>query len=40
MHRGSLTGCVQAAEDGLRFAEEKKNTSYALVAGDVLLKAG
>jgi hypothetical protein len=40
MHKGSVTGCVQPAEDGLRFVDEKKNTSYALVPGDVLLKAG
>jgi hypothetical protein len=40
MHKSSVTGCVQPAEDGLRFVDEKKNTSYALVTGDVLLKAG
>jgi len=40
MHKSSVTGCVQPAEDGLRFVDEKKNTSYALVSGDVLLKAG
>ena len=40
LHKSSLTGCVQPAEDGLRFVDEKKNTSYALIAGDVLLKAG
>jgi hypothetical protein len=40
LHKGSVTGCVQPAEDGLRFVDEKKNTSYALVTGDVLLKAG
>lgn len=40
LHKSSTTGCVQPAEDGLRFVDEKKNTSYALVSGDVLLKAG
>jgi len=35
-----VTGCVQPAEDGLRFVDEKKNTSYSLAAGDVSLKAG
>ena len=40
LHKSSVTGCVQPAEDGLRFADEKKNTSYTLVSGDVLLKAG
>jgi len=39
-HRGYVTGCVQPAEDGLRLVDEKKNQSYALVPGDVLLKAG
>jgi len=40
MHHSSVTGCVQPAEDGLRFVDEKKSTSYSLVAGDVYLKAG
>ena len=40
MHHSSVTGCVQPAEDGLRFVDEKKNTSYSLAAGDVSLKAG
>ena len=40
MHKGSVTGCVQPAEDGLRLVDEKKNRSYALVSGDVLLTAG
>jgi len=35
-----VTGCVQPAEDGLRFDDEKKDTSYSLAAGDVSLKAG
>lgn len=36
----AVTGCVQPGEDGLRFVDEKKNKSYTLVSGDVLLKAG
>jgi len=40
LHKGAVTGCVQPAEDGLRFVDEKKNTSYTLVTGDVVLKAG
>ena len=40
LHKSSVTGCVLPAEDGLRFVNEKKNTSYALVTGDVTLKAG
>jgi len=40
LHKSPVTGCVQPAEDGLRFVDEKKNTSYALITGDVLLKAG
>jgi len=35
-----VTGCVEVGEDGLRFVDEKKNTSYALIKGDVYLKAG
>jgi hypothetical protein len=40
LHHSSVTGCVQPAEDGLRFVDEKKNTSYSLGEGDVSLKAG
>jgi hypothetical protein len=41
MHNhGRMTGCVQSGEDGLRFVDEKKNQSYTLVAGDVLVKPG
>ena len=40
LHHSSVTGCVQPGEDGLRFVDEKKNTSYSLAAGDVSLKAG
>jgi hypothetical protein len=39
-HRGAVTGCVQKTDDGLRLVDEKKNTSYALEAGSVDLKAG
>ena len=39
-HHTAMTGCVQPAEDGLRFVDERKNASYALVPGDVYLKAG
>jgi hypothetical protein len=35
-----VTGCVQSAEDGLRFVDDKKGVSYSLVSGDVFLKAG
>jgi hypothetical protein len=40
LHKSSVTGCIHPAEDGLRFVDEKKNASYTLVSGDVLLKAG
>lgn len=40
LHHSSMTGCVQPAEDGLRLVDEKKNVSYALVAGDIYLKPG
>jgi hypothetical protein len=40
LHKSSVTGCVQPAEDGLRFVDDKKNTSYSLAPGDVYLKAG
>lgn len=39
-HHGTLTGCVQPANDGLRLLDEKKNKSYALVAGAMSLKPG
>lgn len=39
-HRGNVTGCVEPADDGLRLVEAKKNKSYALVPGAVLLKPG
>jgi hypothetical protein len=39
-HHSSTTGCVQPGDDGLRFVDDKKNTSYALVPGDVLVKPG
>jgi len=40
LHHSSATGCVLPAEDGLRFVDEKRNTSYSLAAGDFPLKAG
>jgi hypothetical protein len=39
-NHGTMTGCVQPAEDGLRIVDEKKNASYALRPGDVLVKPG
>ncbi|HVH72296.1 MAG TPA: hypothetical protein VNB49_14455 [Candidatus Dormibacteraeota bacterium] len=39
-YHGRVTGCVQPADDGLRLLDEKNNRSYALVPGDVYLKAG
>jgi len=39
-HHAGMTGCVQPADDGLRIVDEKKNTSYALQAGDVVVKPG
>ena len=39
-YHGRVTGCVQNAEDGLRFVDDKKGVSYSLDSGDVLLKAG
>ena len=39
-YHGRVTGCVQSAEDGLRFVDDKKGVSYSLDSGDILLKAG
>ncbi len=39
-HHPGMTGCVQPGDDGLRIVDEKKNVSYALQSGDVLLKPG
>ena len=39
-YHGRVTGCVQNAEDGLRFIDDKKGVSYSLDSGGVLLKAG
>jgi hypothetical protein len=39
-NHGTMTGCLQPSDDGLRLVDEKKNTSYALSTGGVLLKAG
>jgi hypothetical protein len=35
-----VTGCAEPGKDGLRFVDEKKNISYALVKSDVYLKEG
>ena len=40
-HRhAEMTACVQRGDEGLRIVDEKKNASYALQSGDVLLTAG
>ncbi len=39
-HHGTVTGCVQPADDGLRLLDEKKDKSYVLVTGPVNLKPG
>jgi hypothetical protein len=39
-NHGIVTGCIEPAEDGLRLVDAKKNKSYALVPGPVLLKPG
>jgi len=39
-HHPGMTGCVQPADDGLRIVDEKKNTSYPLQTGDVIVKPG
>ena len=39
-YRGGVTGCVQKTDDGLRLVDEKKNKSYALEPGRVVLQAG
>lgn len=39
-HHGTVTGCVQPADDGLRLLDEKKNKSYTLVTSTVNLKPG
>lgn len=40
-HRhAEMTACVQRGDEGLRIVDEKKNASYSLQSGDVLLTAG
>ena len=39
-NHGMVTGCVAPANDGLRLVDEKKNTSYALLPGSLILKPG
>ncbi|HLZ92172.1 MAG TPA: hypothetical protein VKQ28_10685 [Candidatus Acidoferrum sp.] len=39
-HHGTVTGCVQKGDDGLRLVDEKKNKSYALETANVDVKAG
>ena len=40
-HRhAEMTACVQRGDEGLRIVDEKKNASYELQSGDVLLTAG
>jgi hypothetical protein len=39
-HHGTVTGCVQPSDDGLRLLDEKKDKSYVLVTGPVNLKPG
>jgi hypothetical protein len=39
-HRGTVSGCVQPAEDGLRRVDEKNKKSYVLATNALLLKAG
>jgi hypothetical protein len=39
-NHGNVSGCVQPTDDGLRLVDEKKNRTYALVPGTVILKPG
>lgn len=39
-NHGNVTGCVRPADDGLRLVDEKKNKTYALLPGAVILKPG
>jgi hypothetical protein len=39
-HRGTVCGCVQPAEDGLRLVDEKNKKSYVLATSALLLKPG
>jgi hypothetical protein len=39
-HRGTVSGCVQPAEDGPRLVDEKNKKSYVLTTNALLLKPG
>ena len=39
-NHGNVSGCVQPTDDGLRLVDERKNKTYALVPGAVILKPG
>jgi hypothetical protein len=39
-HRGTVSGCVQPAEDGLRLEDEKNKKSYVLATNVLILRAG
>ena len=39
-NHGNVSGCVQPTNDGLRLVDERKNKTYALVPGAVILKPG
>lgn len=39
-HRGLVTGCVQAGNDGLSLVDDKKHQTYSLMPGNTDLKAG
>jgi len=39
-HRGTVSGCVQPDEDGLRPVDEKNKKSYVLATNALLLKPG
>ena len=39
-HAGSVTGCVQSGEDGMRLADEKNKKTYSLLPGGADVKPG
>jgi hypothetical protein len=39
-HRGSVTGCVEAGNDGLSLVDEQKHQTYSLMPGSTDLKPG
>ena len=39
-HRGLVTGCIQAGNDGLNLVDEKKHQTYSLMPGSTDLKPG